>query len=249
MRSCRAPFLGLPVGLLALCVAGAAAAPPVRADGAPAEGGATGASAPQSACVRNAVAAIQRRYEQVRDLRARFVQTTRSVAFSKPGEEQAARGTVQFAKPGKMRWSYEEPEPSLVVSDGSTLWLYDPAHREVQRLSVREGYFSGAAIQFLLGEGEILRDFEVTAHACAPESADLELVPRRPESYERLRVRADPRTGELVRTEVVDLLGNRTIVEFHDIRANLDPPSETFAFEPPDGVRVIDLEAATPAAP
>ena len=29
-------------------------------------------------------------------------------------------------KPGRMRWDYEKPEKKLMVSDGSTLWVYEP---------------------------------------------------------------------------------------------------------------------------
>jgi len=207
---------------------------------------ANGSPEDDAACVRTAVDAIQRRYREVRDLRSGFVQTTRSVALGAAGALSVSRGTVVFAKPGKMRWSYEEPEPSLVVSDGSWLWIYDPVNREAQRARVGAGYLSGAAIQFLLGEGDIQRDFEVTAESCAEGSISLELHPRRPASYEKLRVVTDPATGDLRETTVVDLLGNVTKVAFQDMRANLDPPADVFTFDPPPGVTVIDLEPATP---
>ena len=71
------------------------------------------------ACTRSAVDAIQKRYQSIRDFSARFEQTTRSVALGTgAGAEQASKGTVRFAKPGRMRWSYEAPQESLVVSDG-----------------------------------------------------------------------------------------------------------------------------------
>ncbi len=198
-------------------------------------------------CAEGAIDAVQRRYRSIRDLSARFTQTTRSVALgnrpSSPVLESA--GSVVFAKPGKMRWSYEQPDESLVVSDGKILWLYDPVHREAQRLSVAQGEtLSGAAIQFLLGEGDIEGEFRVTVEFCDAADARLELIPRRPASYEKLRIRTDPRSGEILATTVVDLLGNVTEVSFTEIRSNLDPPSELFRFDPPSGVRVIDLDAS-----
>ncbi|MBW2493890.1 MAG: outer membrane lipoprotein carrier protein LolA, partial [Deltaproteobacteria bacterium] len=80
-------------------------------------------------CRDAATTALQRRYESARDLRADIVQTTHSVALGTASEQMTSKGTVVFAKPGKMRWSYDEPEPSLVVSDGTTLWIYDPTFR------------------------------------------------------------------------------------------------------------------------
>jgi outer membrane lipoprotein carrier protein len=194
-------------------------------------------------CADHAAKALQRRYEAVRDLEASFEQTTRSVALGRPGASARSRGSVVFAKPGRMRWTYQEPEPSLVVSDGKELWIYDVANREAQRLVVTEAYLSGAALSFLLGEGEILRDFEVKALECGDASSLLDLVPRQPASYERLQARIDPRSGELLETTVIDLLGNATTVALRDLRVNRDPAASLFRFEPPPGVRVLDLDA------
>jgi outer membrane lipoprotein carrier protein len=191
------------------------------------------------ACATRTAALIQRRYENVRDLRARFEQTTRPAGAA---AATTSRGTVVLAKPGKMRWSYEAPEPSLVVSDGTTLWVYDPAFREAQRLPVSEGYLSGAAIQFLLGEGDIFRAFRVEAVACEEKRAELELVPREPSSYEKIGVVVDPATGDLTRTRLVDLLGTAIEVELSELEVNQSPPASLFRFEAPEGVRVMDLQ-------
>ncbi len=217
---------------LALCLLAASAPPGVRAE-EPAEPG----------CRDAAVAALQRRYESANDLRAEIVQTTRSVAFGDDSAQRlTSKGTVVIAKPGKMRWSYDEPEPSLVVSDGETLWIYDPVFREAQRLPASEGYLSGAAIQFLIGEGEIARDFEIAAIDCQPHSAQLSLRPRKPSSYEKLHVVVDPETGDLQKTTVYFVLGNVTEVAFSGIELNLDPDAQLFRFDPPADVRVIELE-------
>jgi outer membrane lipoprotein carrier protein len=195
-----------------------------------------------SECVRGAVAAIQKRYEGVSGFRARFEQTTRSVALGGPGASASSRGTVVFAKPGKMRWHYEEPEESLVVSDGSSLWIYDPAAAEAQKLSVTGEYMSGAAIQFLLGQGDILRDFRVEEQACAEDAARLKLLPRKPASYETLSLVADPRSGDLRETEIADLLGNVTRVKFQDLKVNTSPSPDLFRFVAPEGVEVIEFD-------
>lgn len=203
------------------------------------------ATADSSECVDTAINAIQKRYEAMTDLRAKFVQRTRSVALGGGGPSGAAisRGTVQFAKPGKMRWSYEEPEPSLVVSDGKTLWLYDPANAEVQRMSVSSGLAAGAAVQFLLGEGDMRRDFAIEAVECGAGRATLDLVPRIDASYEKLRVVADLASGQLHSTTVFDLIGNVSEVTFEDVVVNEPAGEGTFRFDAPEGVEVIDFDA------
>jgi outer membrane lipoprotein carrier protein len=194
-----------------------------------------------SACERAAVEAVQKRYESVRDISARFEQRSFSVALGGAGSSSESRGRVVFAKPGRMRWHYLEPEESLVVSDGHWLWIYDPAHKEDQKLEVGEAWLSGAATQFLLGEGRILRDFEVRSESCDSREAQLVLVPRSPTTYERLHLKVDAAGGEVPETELHDMLGNVTRVAFQDMQVNTDPPPETFGFEAPEGVRVLEL--------
>jgi outer membrane lipoprotein carrier protein len=211
------------------------------------QGPAAGSSPNEADCSRAIALRVQARYEGVRDLRGRFRQSTWSVALGEPsGAPEEARGEVVFAKPGRMRWSYESPEPSLVVSDGSKLWVFDPAAQEAQLLQVDQGFLSGAAIQFLLGQGRILDAFEVESPECDADPVRLVLVPREPATYERLELLVDRANGEIRQTEVFDLFGNRTRVTFEEVRTNTAPPDTLFRFEPPPGTRVLEIPAATP---
>jgi outer membrane lipoprotein carrier protein len=196
-------------------------------------------------CAGAVAGRLQARYEGVRDIEARFTQRSTSVAFGGPGQEMRARGVALFAKPGRMRWTYEEPEPSVVVSDGKTLWIYDPVAKEAQEFAVGEGFLSGTAVQFLLGEGKILDAFEVRAEGCGTNAVRLRLRPRAEASYESLELLVDPATGDVRESAVVDLFGNRTDVIFESMRSDLHVDPGKFRFEPGPGVRV--LRAGPPA--
>lgn len=185
----------------------------------------------------------------MKDLAAEFDQTTRvaSMGAGASGGMEASKGTVVFAKPGRMRWAYSEPAESLVVSDGETLWIYDPAAKEVQRLSAAGGFLSGVAVQFLVGEGDLKRDFRVTARDCDADDVTLLLVPKQDATYEKIELVAAGASGEVRETRIFDLVGNVTTIRFRGLRTNLGPSASTFAFEPPDGVAVIELpEPAKP---
>jgi outer membrane lipoprotein carrier protein len=232
-----------------LAAATAVLGPGARAGGAeatapePAE--AQAHSAPAPSCLDRAVDALQARYEHVTDLRAHFVQTTRAAYTGAIAPDPVtSRGHMVVAKPARMRWVYEEPEESVVVSDGETLWIYDPAFKEAQRLPVGEGFLSGAAVQFLLGEGDLRRDFAITLVTCDAGAAQIELVPRTPASYEKLRIAVDPATGSVTRTEIVDLVGNHTVLELSQLETNVRPDPAVFRFVAPEGVSVVELEPA-----
>ena len=199
-----------------------------------------------SRCASEATAAVQRRYESVRDLEARFEQRTRSVALGVGAASATTQsgGRVVFAKPGRMRWTYERPKPSLVVSDGKVMWLFDPGSGEAQRLPVTEGFLTGAALSFLVGEGSLVDEFVVTVDECADDLVSLVLVPRVEASYERLGLDVVRSTGDVRSTSIVDLFGNVTQIFFEDLQTNRAPPASSFEFVPPDGTRIIDLVQA-----
>jgi outer membrane lipoprotein carrier protein len=216
---------------------------------APMAGAEAPAAAQGSGCAedagRDTARRVQARYEAIRDLEADFEQQTQSAIFGGEALSEAdpKTGRVVFAKPGRMRWTYVAPEPSVVVSNGRDLWIHDVEGGTATRLAVTQGYLTGAALQFLLGDGNILESFRVEALACEPTRVTLDLVPLNEASYERLGLVANPETGDIESSSVVDLFGNRTEIRFRRVQVNLEPPVETFEFEVPEGVEVIDYAA------
>jgi len=198
-------------------------------------------------CAEHAADRVQAHYDALRDMRARFRQTTRSVAFAGgSGEAESAQGEVFFAKPGRMRWVYEGPERHLVVSDGQTLWIYDELAGEVQVLPVGRAFLSGAAVQFLLGKGRLRESFRVEARACDARRARLHLTPRKEATYQWLELEVELPGGRILETEVADLFGNRTRVQLSKVRENLGLSADLFHLDPPPGAQVIEIAPGSP---
>jgi len=226
---------GVLCALVLLALPAGAAADEVAADG----------------CAERLARTVQEHYEAIRDLEARFTQRSEPLALgggAVGGAAQERSGTVVLAKPGRMRWSYEEPQPSLLVTDGKVVWMYDPLLEEAQRLPDVGGFLSGAAVQFLMGEGDLLASFRASARDCGGDPVVLDLVPREDQGYERLTLRVDPGTGEVRSSTVTDLFGNRTTVSFDAVRHDVGPDASLFTFEPPEGVDVVDLTVEGGAA-
>lgn len=211
----------------------------------------TGAAGVLAPCDRDraraVVEVVQSRYDAMKGLAADFEQSTESVVLSMgdvDGPDEApttSSGHVLFAKPGRMRWEYREPQESFVISDGRVLWIYDVAARQATRVPVGEEYLTGAALQFLLGDGKLSETFEIDIGTCSPTDIALDLRPKSPASYERLTMTADIETGLISETSIVDLFGNRTRIRFRKIEVDPPSPAGAFRFDPPTGVEVIDL--------
>lgn len=219
----------------------------------PFAGGAAGADGIEvdRSCGEDVARKVQGYYESIQDLRARFEQTQEGTAFGGSvgaGAQPVREGSVVLRKPGRMRWSYETPDPSLLVTDGQVVWMYDPVLEEAQRLPDAGGLLSGAAVQFLMGQGDLLASFSVQAVDCGAKPVRLEMLPRKDAGYERLALEVDPDTGRVAASTVTDLFGNRTRVALHDVRTNTGPDASLFEFSPPEGVEVFDLAPPAGAA-
>jgi len=60
---------------------------------------------------------IEQYLNNIKTLQARFLQISSNGDFSE--------GTLYFSKPGKMRLEYDDPNPMVIVADGSNLGFYD----------------------------------------------------------------------------------------------------------------------------
>jgi outer membrane lipoprotein carrier protein len=213
----------------------------IRPNASPSEKGI--GPAPECPITEATLALIQHRYDSVQDLRAEFEQRSRSVVLAGTPEaaEEVSRGEVVFAKPGRMRWTYRDPEPSFVISNGETLWIYDVGASQVTRMRLEEGYLAGAALQFLFGGGRLEDVFRASTAGCGQGGIVVELVPRTPSSYERLSLTADAESGLVTSTSIVDLFGNRTTILFLGIEFNQSPRTGLFEFSLPEGVDLLDM--------
>src|SRR5262249_20304037 len=141
-------------------------------------------------------AALQKKYDAIRDFTADFVQESEGGLLRK---KQTERGVVQVKKPGKMRWDYKSPEPKLFVSDGRHIYLHVPADNQVIVGKVREEDEATTAVLFLVGKGNLTRDFTVSyADGGGPDTYALRLQPKLPErDYDWLQLIVDRRTLQI----------------------------------------------------
>lgn len=187
-------------------------------------------------------AALQAKYDRIKDFSADFVQQYESGVLKRKITE---RGKVQVKKPGKMRWDYTQPEKKVFVSDGSTIYLWVPADNQVTRSRVPRQDEATTAVLFLVGKGNLTRDFNVSFAANAPEGTHaLRLDPKLPErDYDWLRIVVDRTSLQIRELTAADRQGGQSMFQFSNFRENAGVADSTFAFKIPKGADVIDAGA------
>ena len=184
--------------------------------------------------------AVQAHYQQVRDFTASFEQAYVGGALKRKTVE---RGTVAIRKPGRMRWDYEAPEKKLFISDGTRMYFYVPADKQVRVSPMPEEGRVPTPILFLAGRGDLLRDFrveEVPAPAGASGSRALRLRPvRREQEYDTLTLVVEGSSYVLKQLIVTDAQGGTSTFTFTNLRENVGVPDNRFVFSMPKGVDVV----------
>jgi outer membrane lipoprotein carrier protein len=185
--------------------------------------------------------ALQRKYDGIRDFSADFVHRYRGGVLRR---EAVERGTLLVKKPGKMRWEYQSPERKLFVSDGTTLYSYLPADKQVMVSTVPDDTSASTPALFLAGRGNLTRDFDVSftevPEGLPADTQALKLVARTPQAeYEWLVLSVDPATLVLRGLVAADLQGGTSSFTFTNLKENTGAVDRQFAFEIPKGVDVV----------
>ncbi|KAF1045021.1 outer membrane lipoprotein chaperone LolA [Xylophilus sp.] len=187
------------------------------------------------------LASLDRFLQSTRSGRADFTQTV----TSPPRDGQAARtrnssGTFEFQRPGRFRFVYTRPFAQTIVADGRSLWLYDADLNQVTERPQSQAL--GATPAALLAATPDLKslqaDFTLEA---APDADGLQWVLATPKARDgQLQsVKVGFRGDTLAALDMRDNFGQRSLIRFENVQANLALPPATFTFKPPAGADVV----------
>ena len=179
---------------------------------------------------------LQAFLDRTGEARGRFFQSV----TDKTGREaaQPSEGIFRFRRPGRFEWTYEKPYRQQIMSDGETLWIYDP---DLMQVTVRrlDGAVGSTPAGILFGSSDFEKEWVLTERS----EFELEARPKSEgSSFERVVI-GFSREGELESMQLVDAFGQTTALRFSDIVR--EPISaETFDFQVPEGVDVVRDSAA-----
>jgi outer membrane lipoprotein carrier protein len=200
-------------------------------------GGALRAQSAAAPSARDIADRLQKKYDSIRDFSADFSHRHEGGPLRRIRQE---RGTLQVKKPGKMRWTYKDPEEKIFVSNGVRLYQHLPLDNRVI-VSNAPGDDQPAMI-FLAGKGDLNRDFNVSfAQGGAPDVWTLRLDPKQPQAeYDWLELIADRNTLQLRGLVVAEKQGSKSAFSFGNFKENTGLADKLFEFTMPKGVEITN---------
>jgi outer membrane lipoprotein carrier protein len=197
--------------------------------------------------VREALERMESSYEGLDAYRARIVETR---TLSVLADEQVLRGSLVYAKPGRLRWEYREPEHRIyvLVDDELTGWI--PADKRVERVDLGR-YQRRVDDMFAPGEGAegLVQEFEIELGSGDPlEGTDhLVLEPRSRRVRRKIstvHLWIDRQSGMMRRLGYVVPPGDRVTIDFVEIERNPGVDEAVFELDLPEDAEVVEGETS-----
>jgi outer membrane lipoprotein carrier protein len=181
----------------------------------------------------------------LREVKSAQASFTQVVTSPKRNGEATARsktssGSFEFLRPGRFRFEYVKPFEQTIVADGQTLWLYDVDLNQVTARKQQDALGNTPAA--LIASGTDIKALsEAFDLKAAPARDGLEWVDARPKAKDgQLQtVRVGFRQGQLAVLEILDSLGQKSVLSFAQWQGNAAVKPERFRFQPPAGADVI----------
>jgi outer membrane lipoprotein carrier protein len=187
---------------------------------------------------------LQRKYSSIQGLAADFVQ----VYAGADGRVVRETGQLILKRPRKARWDYTSPERKLFVSDGKNVFFYVYGEKSATASSLKETADPQIPFLFLLGKGNLRRDFsriEVATGELAIGAGNLvlRLFPKHaPEEFKQLLVEVSMASFEVRRMVIFERNGAKMDFLLSNVRENHIAPDSQFQFLPPPGVTLKRAE-------
>lgn len=186
--------------------------------------------------VSELAARVDHHYNGLHSLEVAFVQT-----YTGMGLHKREAGALLLKKPGRMRWTYTEPDGKLYVLDGKYGYFYTPGQTEAQKVPAKKLDDLQSPLRYLLGHTELKRelpDLQMTGEENGEYT--LQGVPRGMQksiASVTLKVTADGLIRE-IRVAQTDGIVNE--LDFSGEADDVPAPNSAFMFHPPAGVYVVN---------
>jgi len=185
-------------------------------------------------------ARVQAFYNQTKTFSSTFQQDYKVKAYN---TNKHSSGKVIFEKPGKMSWTYDQPNGNRVVSDGTTLKVYEKENQQMYETQLGKSQYP-AALAFLMGTGDLAASFNLKLLDAKKMKFEggyvLEGTPKSATpAYQKVIIYVDGATAQVRRMVILDAQGNRNTFTFENPQVNTPVTAGEFTFTPPAGTQIV----------
>lgn len=167
---------------------------------------------------------------------AHFKQTT---IISAVGINDEASGKVWFSHPGKMRWQYLLPHHHEFITDGKTLWFYQPLEKQVSIGSAEKAFQDGLGSAFLSDFSTVRTNYTTSITGQTEKTVTIRLIPENTNPKVKSIEIQLSKTDDMIRqVTIFNVQDDITRFNFNNIHFAESHPS-MFTFTPPEGTTVI----------
>lgn len=166
---------------------------------------------------------------------AGFEQTTHD---AQGNVKQRGQGVFVLEQPGRFRWVVKDPFPQTIVSDGKSVWVYDPDLEQVSIDYLDERAAKTPAVLLSGSAEEIQKHYRISNSRDTLKEMFI-LSPKDEGSLFTMLV-LNFVDDQLVEMQIEDSLGQFTKIAFTNVTLNPTLTSETFSVSFPDYVDVLD---------
>ena len=186
------------------------------------------------------LAKVQEVYRAVQGLSAKFSQSSFLAALE---VSETSSGDVFFAPPGKMKWHYKTPEEQLFTIADQSLWLYQPLDNQVVVEKLSNVLLSELPVAFLLGVGDLSRDFKIDSSCTGSKGFVFSLSPKMASTDDGLnsvKLLVDSKSFLPMGAKIIDVAQNETTILLSEINTSTQIQAKTFETKFPKGNDVDD---------
>lgn len=154
--------------------------------------------------------------------------------------EEPSQGDFKFQKPGKFNWVYQTPYEQVMVCDGKELFVWDKDLNQVT-VSNAKGAIPQSPASILFGQDSLDRDWDITQLPDKDGLTLFKLVPKKKDaSVKEVIFGFKGENPELL--QVNGLMGEKTTLQFKDVKTNERIAPSVFSFVPPKGADVLKVK-------
>ncbi|HEY7165451.1 MAG TPA: outer membrane lipoprotein chaperone LolA [Candidatus Binatia bacterium] len=182
---------------------------------------------------------LQKNYDATTDFTADFQQETDVKSLNR---SLKASGKLFFKRPGKMLWRYTEPKGEFALADGKNLYFYQPEQNQVIKSPLKNAFRSDVPLSFLLGLGNLKKDFNATLQGSDDKQYTLRLEPKNENGgFNEVLLGVAKPSYDVISVSVRDATGNLTTIRLSQLRKGVGVKDSLFTLEIPKGADVVEL--------